>query len=167
MRDTASSVMSWRRQRAKPLLTEPGSSVNKQIRHPCFCSKWQQSEMVSKNVQKKVCLMLVSFKIIWIIIWTIFGNKKNIKSTNNTKSTLVPKFNSFCYQVNNKKKSELMKISALLLSFPIYYLGKQSSGWSTRSRKKTGRTDLEALIQGPSFFKSLLEAEGGHKRKGT
>lgn len=37
------------------------------------------------------------------------GNKKkNIKSTSNSQPTFVPKFNLLCYQVNNKKKSELI-----------------------------------------------------------
>lgn len=66
-------------------------------------------------------------KYFWISICIILGNKKNIKSTSNTKPTFVPKLSLFCYQINNKKKSELIAISAFLFSKLLS--GKANSGW--------------------------------------
>ena len=108
-----------------------------------------------KDVQessKKLCLMLASFKILLNSHLDNLGNKKNVKSTSNTKPTFVPKFNLFCYQVNNKKKSELIKISAFL-SFPIYYLVKQkvADRQQEKIREDILHIELEELTQGPFF----------------
>lgn len=64
--------------------------------------------------------MLGSFKIFLNSNLDSLENMKSFKSTSNSEPTFVPKFNLLWYQVNNKKKSELISISALL-SLSIYY----------------------------------------------
>lgn len=96
-----------------------------------------EPETISKIFQKQ-CFMLGSFKIFLNSNLDSLGNLKSFKSTGNSKPTFVPKFNLLCYQVNNKKKSELISISALL-SASIYYWVKAAQWLIGRKQEKRNK----------------------------
>lgn len=106
-------------------------------------------------------------RCVWIHIWTIIGNKKNIKSTRNTKSALVPKFHCFCYQVRNKKKANWLKFQ---LFFPNLLSGKAEQWRIDRQQGKKSEKHSSHWTRGPHtgpfFWKGQWRQNRDIKEKG-